>query len=247
MQAILIRVGIDLTTESGNWNAPCNPKNGDFVYVPIKETDRANVLGMERHYANHIIPALDRFSERNNHIISLPPHLLNERMHLDPDFDCLTYGDTDRRGKLLLKFVENDLVVFYAGLESIKSITNNKLEYALIGMLVVKEIVQVKDISDTGRFDENAHTRIFPSKPTDVVVRGKQGISGRFESYIPIGEYRDRAYRVQRPLLDKWGGLSVKNGYLQRSANPPMFCQPERFFNWLQQQEPRLMQSNNPS
>ena len=247
MQAILIRVGIDLTTESGNWNAPCNPKNGDFVYVPIKETDRANVLGMERHYANHIVPALDRFSERNNHTISLPPHLLNERIHLDPDFGYLTYGDTDRRGKPLLKFVEDDLVIFYAGLDPIKPLPDNRLEYALIGMLVVKEIVQVKDISDTKRFDENAHTRIYSSRPTDVIVRGKQKVSGRFESYIPIGEYRDGAYRVKRPLLDKWGGLSVKDGYLQRSANLPLFCQPEHFFNWLQQQKPQLMQANNPS
>ena len=53
------------------------------------------------------------------------------------------------------------------------------------------------------------------------------------------------AYNVL--LLDKWGGLSVKNGYLQRSANPPLFCQPERFFNWLQQQNVQLMQTNNPS
>ncbi len=247
MQAILIRVGIDSTTESGKWNAPCNPKNGDFVYVPIRDTDRANAPGMGRHYANHIIPALDRFSERNNHTISLPPYLLNERMHLDPDFDCLTYGDTDRRGKPLLKFVEDDLVIFYASLDPIKPITNGKLEYALIGMLVVKEIVQVKDISDTRRFDENAHTRISSPEPTDIVVRGKQDVSGRFKSYIPIGEYRDRAYRVTCPLLDEWGGLCVENGYIHRSANPPLFCQPERFFNWLQQQNPQLIQANNPS
>lgn len=247
MQAILIRVGIDSTTDSGKWNAPCNPKNGDFVYVPIRETDRANAPGMRRYYDDHIIPVLDKFSERNNHTISLPPYLLNERMHLDPDFDYLTYGDTDRRGKPLLKFVEDDLIVFYAALEPIQPITSDKLEYALIGMLVVKEIVQVKDISDPRRFDENAHTRISSPRPTDIVVRGKQEVSGRFESYLSIGECRDDAYRVQRLLLDKWGGLSVKNGYLQRSANPPLFRQPERFFNWLQQQNPQLMQANNPS
>ena len=245
MQAILIRVGIDSTTKSGLWNAPCNPKNGDFVYVPIRETNRTR--GMKRHYDNQIIPALDRFSERNNHTISLPPYLLYEPMHLDPDFNYLTYGDTERRGKPLLKFVADDLVIFYASLDPIKPIPDNRLEYALIGMLVVKEIVQVKDISDPRRFDENAHTRIYSPKPTDIVVRGKREGSGRFESYIPIGEYRDDAYRVQRPLLDKWGGLSVKDGYLQRSANPPLFRQPERFFNWLQQQNPQLMQANNPS
>ncbi len=62
-----------------------------------------------------------------------------------------------------------------------------------------------------------------------MVVRGKKGVSGRFE----IGE---------------WGGegLKVKDGYIQRSANPPLFEKPECFYAWLKKKNPKLIQTNNP-
>ncbi|MCY4047555.1 MAG: hypothetical protein OXF42_05550 [Candidatus Dadabacteria bacterium] len=242
MRAILIRVAIDQTADSGNWNAPCNPQTGDFVYVPIKQTKTANLPGMEKRYADLIVPVLDGFSKRNNCDIFLPECLTDQRMHLDPDFENLTYGDTARRGKNLLTFREDDLVVFFA---SLRPVTKNELVYALIGLLTVEDISPVKDISASKR-DENAHTRNSPSEPTDIVVRGKKGKSGRFARYIRIGEYREGAYRVTKPLLEQWGGLSVKNGYLQRSATPPLFLNAERFYNWLQNENPRLLHSNNP-
>jgi hypothetical protein len=61
---------------------------------------------------------------------------------------------------------------------------------------------------------------------------------------IPIGEYRDRAYRVRRDLLDAWGGLSVSDGYIQRSAVPPLFREPAKFLHWLWRQNPMLVQEN---
>jgi hypothetical protein len=61
-----------------------------------------------------------------------------------------------------------------------------------------------------------------------------------------IGEWRDRAYRVRPELLAKWGGLSCKDGYIQRSGVPPAFLQPERFLSWFEEQNPRLLACNNP-
>lgn len=241
MRAILIRVGIDMTADSGKWNAPCNPRTGDFVYVPIKQT-KPNVPGMEKRYSDTVVPALASFSRCNKRDVSLPEHLAGERMHLDPDFQTLTYGDTRTRGKKLADFRQDDLVVFFAGLESI---WDKSLVYALIGILTVREIVPVKDIPEHRR-DENAHTRNSPLEPTDIIVRGKPGKSGRLAQCIPIGEFRDGAYRVTKPLLAEWGGLSVKNGYIQRSANPPLFSDPERFYGWLRKQKPLLIQTNNP-
>ena len=41
------------------------------------------------------------------------------------------------------------------------------------------------------------------------------------------------------------GGLSVKDGYIQRSAKPPIFLKPERFYRWFKQQNIGLVQRNN--
>jgi len=38
----------------------------------------------------------------------------------------------------------------------------------------------------------------------DIVVRAKSGVSGRLTQCIPIGEWRDRAYRVRKDLLKTW-------------------------------------------
>lgn len=66
---------------------------------------------------------------------------------------------------------------------------------------------------------------------TDVVVRARRKVSGRLERCIAIGDYRARAYRVWPKLLEAWGGLSVNNGYLQRSARLPEFSQAGRFYD----------------
>jgi len=62
---------------------------------------------------------------------------------------------------------------------------------------------------------------------------------------LPIGEWRDRAYRVRRDVLEAWGGLSVKDGYIQRSARLPQLSDPMRFQRWLASKKPILIQANN--
>ena len=96
MKAVLVRVGID--GSCGRWQGPCNPHNNEFVYVPIPEDIHKNVPGMERLYSSLVTPALAGFSERNDCNVALPQHLQGGRMHLDPDFEQLSYGDTNNRG-----------------------------------------------------------------------------------------------------------------------------------------------------
>jgi hypothetical protein len=92
----------------------------------------------------------------------------------------------------------------------------------------------------------NAHSRrILPAGADDLIVRGRPGSSGRLERCLPIGEWRDRAYRGRHDVLEAWGGLSVKNGYLQRSARLPRFIEPIRFQRWLESKNPILLQTNN--
>lgn len=239
-KAILVRVAADHSF--GAWNGPCQPDTGDFVYVPIPQ-NKPNAEGMAREYQQIVSPALQAFSLRNGVDVRLPSHLHGQRMHLDPDFGHLTYGDTNSRGRKLLGFGENDWVVFYAGLRSVQG--GAGLVYGLIGLLVVDSVRRVADIP-AAQYDNNAHTRLLSRTDSDVVVIGKAGVSGRFARYIDVGEFRNRSYRVRQDLLEAWGGLGVNDGWIQRSANPPLFLHPSRFANWLQDQQPVMFAANNP-
>lgn len=244
MRAFLIRIGVDQAY--GGWNAPVDPNTNEFVYVSIPESrpmrpPLATPYGL-------VEPALARFAEAHpkapDRSIRLPSDLTAAHMHLDPDFGYLTYGDGGRRrGKPLLDLGGDDLVVFYSGLRPVRP-CEHRLVYALVGLYRVQEVVQLKSVVEA-RWSENAHTRCAQHEPTDVIVRAQPGCSGRLRHCIPIGEYRDGAYRVTRPILEAWGGLSCRDGYLQRSAVLPSFADAPRFFRWFERQSPELVSANN--
>jgi hypothetical protein len=232
MKGLLVRVGIDST--DGRWNAPVDSRTGAFAYVTITETKPIR-SGLARLY-DEFQPALSPFG------LTLPAHLVGLNTHLDPDFLTLTYGDQGSRANQLRGLGENDLIVFFAGMRDVCNPTR-ELVYAIIGFYVISEIVAANSI-EKSRWSENAHTRRIPGA-TDLVVRAQPGVSGRLEKCIPIGEYRQRAYRIKRDLVVRWGGLTVKNGYAQRSARLPEFRQPNRFYDWFLAQEARLLRINN--
>ena len=243
MKAILIRVGVDQAY--GQWNAPVDPESGHFVYVPIPE-QRAFRLGLKRSY-REVLPDLQRFALRFDldleSGLGLPRSLLDRAMHLDPDFEWLTYGDNgDKRGAGIKHLSEDDLLVFYAGLKSVRA--SQKLIYGLVGLYVVDNVLPAISVLPD-QYKSNAHTRVLKIAASDIVVRAKASISGRLTKCVPIGEWRDRAYRVTPSLLKKWGGLSVKDGYIQRSARPPAFLNARKFYRWFLRQEVELIQRNN--
>jgi hypothetical protein len=163
---------------------------------------------------------------------------------LDPDFEHLTYGDQGERAKQLRANLKtDDRIVFYAGLADIGG--GAQLVYAIIGLFVVEEFIGAAEVSPDQR-DINAHSRrILKPDATDLIVRARPTVSGRFEHCLPIGEYRDRAYRIRRDLLEAWGGVSVKDGYLQRSARLPSLLDTPRFLLWLTKQRPTFISANN--
>ena len=236
MKALLVRVGVDSSPGGGSWNGPVDSESGDFAYVAIPETSLVHV-GMEKPYGA-LASVLARFR------VELPAYLRLQHMHLDPDFVYLTYGDQGERAKQLRTNLDaNDTIVFYAGLADVRSTA--ELVYAIIGLFVVQDLIVVTDIPADER-DTNAHSRrVLAPGAQDLVVRGRPGVSGRLKRCLPIGEYRDRAYRVRRDLLDEWGGLSVRDGYLQRSARLPRFLDVPRFLWWMERQQPVLIQANN--
>jgi hypothetical protein len=256
MNGLLVRVGIDSTLQSGGWNAPVNPETDEFAYVPILECAERHIKPKYRRSYEEFIEPCKRLG------ICLPSKFTGEIPHLDPDFLKLTYGDIDgtdissgkknHRGKPLLDLGEDDILVFYASLDPAggKRSSNRKLIYAIIGLFVLaakpkraeKESVR-EDIRDN-----YAHTR-GEYNETDILVSAKCRVSGRLERCIQIGEWRDNAYRVKEKLLKKWGGLSAKCGYIQRSARLPHLCNAEKFYEWFKKQIEKenitLMQRNN--
>ena len=221
MKGILIRVGIDAT--AGGWNAPVDPETRKFVFLPIPEDEEKVRPALARHY-NETIPALSRFH------VHLPERLLGRPMHLDPDFKHLTYGDIHPRNIPLWNLDPGDFLAFYAGMRSIRK-EDKFLVYALIGFFLVDAVVNSKKVPKE-RWPESAHTRREPYQ-NDVFIRARPGVSGLLKRCIPIGEYRDRSYRVKKEILTAWGGLQVKDGYIQRSGRTPEFKNPQKFLDWF--------------
>jgi hypothetical protein len=235
VKGLLIRVGIDQAF--GGWNAPVDPSTLDFAYVPIPEGAPGRQLA--RPYTE-VLDALTRFQNA-----PLPEQLLGRMMHLDPDFETLTYGDNgERRGRGVAGLTRGDFIAFFASLRPTTA-SEHTLLYALIGFYLVDEVVSASDIPRS-RWPENAHTRRVRVSDADVVVRAQQGRSGRLRRCIPIGEWRNRSYRVRCDLLELWGGLSCKDGFIQRSAVPPSLLAPESFLKWFYRQQPELVALNNP-
>jgi len=245
MKGLLVRVGIDQAY--GGWNAPVDHRSGRFTYVPIPEGPQVKFHpGLERPFSE-CIPALERYvraCDLTEADLRFPSDLLDQAMHLDPDFETLTYGDDGgRRGAGILALGSGDLLAFYAGLRPIGP-CEHKLIYGLIGLYVVEQVVQLTTIPQS-RWGENAHTRKTKQGQSDVIVRARPRVSGRLDRCIPIGEWRDGAYRVCRNTLAAWGGLSVKNGFIQRSAVPPRFLDADRFYRWFLKQKRHLLDRNN--
>jgi hypothetical protein len=236
MKALLIRVGADQTESGGWWNAPFNSITGEFAYVPIPET---KIVRPDFQKPFSLLEGtLQKFGK------TLPPTVREMNMHLDPDFAHLTYGDQGERAKQIrLKVGNSDLLVFYAALADINPV--QRLTYAIIGLFVIERIVHATAVPQS-QWGDNAHTRRdLQDGATDIVVIAKPGTSGRLRVCMPIGEFRERAYRVTQPLLQCWGGISAKNGFLQRSARLPEILNARTFYNWFLSSEPCLIKNNN--
>lgn len=236
MRGLLIRVGADQSAGGGSWNGPVDSRTGEFVYVAIPESSPTHP-GLNKPYA--ALHAL-----LGGHGIVLPGHLTAQDMHLDPDFDHLTYGDQGERAKQIgAKLGPDDLIVFFAGMRDV--LPAPQLVYAIIGIYFIEQITPAARVA-AGNWHENAHTRrVLPAGAMDIVVRARAGVSGRLKRCIPVGDYRRRAYRVWPHLLTAWGGLSVRDGYLQRSARLPEFIDAARFYRWFLSQNVPILQTNN--
>ena len=246
MKALLVRVGIDSSTKSGHWNAPVNPRTGEFVYVPIREDESGGEKkirpGYETYYDDQFKGACQNLG------VKLPEKLYGECAHLDPDFRYLTYGDERKKAAQLekLNLGEDDILAFYTSLESIKSGQHKpgELIYAMIGLYVLAcKPKKVGDIPEEN-WHRNAHTRRY-FKEDDIVFSGKKDSSGRLKRCICIGEYcpTKGLYYLKSELQEKWG--EAKAMCIQRGIHPLHY--PEKFCDWFENEKKKigLMGRNN--
>jgi hypothetical protein len=214
MRGLLVRVGIDMTAAYGGWNAPVNIATRRFLFIPIQDrsyNDGTYFENGRRVYHEEVTTALANFAvecgDPAGRHFSLPVRLHNEPMHLDPDFLRLTYGDDSRRGRTLRELKEDDFIVFYS---SLRPLEGGRLVYALIGIFVLSGTpISASKLTDVQRLC-NAHTRWKNVKAGDIVAFGKEEQSGMFERCVPIGEFREGAYRVRKDVLEEWGDINVK-------------------------------------
>jgi putative DNA base modification enzyme with NMAD domain len=239
MDGLLVRVAVDQSANGGGWNGPVDSATDEFVYVPIPEQYCAHP-GLNTSYSDPLLhAALKNLSSL------LPAWLSGRDTHLDPDFGYLTYGDSDSRAyQIQSKLKSGDLLAFYSGNRDLRQPTGQLL-YVLICLYVIDAILPSSAVPNSA-WHENAHTRRIPCPGKhQIIVRARPKVSGRLEKSIPIGNYRERAYRVYPNLLEKWGGLSVKNGYIQRSARLPRFNNALQFYEWFKNQRVPLVSKNN--
>lgn len=239
-KGLLMRVGIDKTF--GQYNAPINPETNDYLYMPIPEDRHKFKANMTTSYSD-IAPRFREWAVDNGFKADFPDHLQQRNCHLDPDFSCLTYGDQGTgRGNRVKQLAKGDFLAFFASFKPIKPCSHT-LIYAIFGIMVIEKVVKVSDLSDED-FSRNAHSRISDMNSEHLVVFAQPEKSGRFENAIPIGELRNSAYRVTNETLGAWGGLKVKDGFIQRSVCPPWFSNASQFSKWLQTHRPRLIHNN---
>lgn len=255
MRAILIRVGADGTPDGGEWNAPVHRESGRFVYIPITEDTVAFHPGCERRFDEVVGPLMGFLTEHREPVFHWRRRMDAKRgqpMHLDPDYEHLTYGDNGaKRGSTLRDFKPDDLIVFYSGLRAIPSADD--LVYALVGVYVIDEVVKSAPLVEASRRGENAHTRKATIHPADIVVRARPGVSGRCERCVPIGTKRDgdkSNYYLLPDVETAWGGLVKADGSrwkspcLNRSATPPLLGDPAGFARWWASQNVPLVRRN---
>jgi hypothetical protein len=239
MKGYLVRVGIDLTPESGGWIAPVDPQTHEFAYVPIIENEtkgRKRIRSSYEIFCDQFVRPCQKLSKE------LPSRLRNRYFHLDPDFRFLTYGDEGNKGKQLENLAEGDILAFWAGLSPAKA-RPRELIYALIGLYVVaKKQTYAKNIHPKDWY-KNAHTR-RQFLEDDIVVCGRHdGTSGRLERSIRIGGYHDNGYGIDPDIWDAWGGL--RGGDRIQRGPHRSFCFPEKFYEWFKKQRIPLVEKNH--
>lgn len=223
MKIVLLRVGID--TGSGGMHSPLFQDGSfEFVYIP----DGCNVD--ERTYGSLMgergIPLVKYFPLSRQRI------MMNQCVHVDPEFATFTYGDPTRLKAGLRRLKPGDLLVFYGGLEGWDFKSDPALY--LIGYFEVLAAGRATDYDESellSLFGSNFHVRhkrIYRQQKSDLVlVKGSEN-SRLLKKAVLISDIGydklRRPIKILSPAMQKIFGDFDGKVSIQRS--PPRWVNP---------------------
>jgi hypothetical protein len=219
MKALLLRVGID--KGCGGTLSPIFD-DGSFEFVPIPESFPAPGAATYN----------DRIGRKGKRLSAyVPSSIKNAPMHEDPEFFTCTYGDATLKRYYLLKLVQGDLLVFYAGLRPLATAKYKEALY-IIGYFDVDNVTGFNKLSEAKlaeslqRYSHNAHVKRLNSLRDLVVVAGSRH-SRLLDKAILISQKKpDRKGRPVHALSPEMEALLGISGFIQRSI-PPRFVVEE--------------------
>lgn len=189
MKALLLRIGLD--KGSGGGLSPIY-KDGTFDFVPIPEE-----------YETSEDRTFEEMTGRDD--VSLARYLSSDYRqsapHDDPEFETYTYGDPTRKRNQLARLREDDVLVFYAGLQPEDYDDHPRL--FVVGYFTVEEVHDLEDISVERRkekfdlFDKNAHIKREKTTPESrhpehdsfpIIVEGKPDESRLLKRARPLSD-----------------------------------------------------------
>lgn len=156
-------LGLNVGSNAGmvNGRGWVSPTSGEFVYLPIPETEP-------------LAQDAPTYRELGFHQVAEP----DLPVHLDPEFQTFTYGHKRRFGDARLwKLQQGDLLFFYATLDVLPD--NESWGVYVIGYFEVEEVVDVrkmgrKDLIRLPGFARNAHLK-QRMPVVSLLVRGGPG------------------------------------------------------------------------
>lgn len=183
--ALLLRVGID----RGNGGA-LSPifADGSFEYVPMPETEPTQCPLTFATLSSRSGQSLAAF---------VPRRIADRPVHIDPDFEHLTYGDAaSHKRRQLLHLKPGDLLVFYAGFEPWPH--DDKPRLSAIGWFEVKAVHRLTaqqistDPALRQRFGQTAHFLRHPPDQELALIEGEPRNSRFLDHAAPLGDGEDR-------------------------------------------------------
>ena len=223
MNIVLLRVGID--TGSGGIQGPLFA-DGTFEYIPIPDGQAVD----ERTYGNtigrHGRRFIDYFPE------SRRARMADQPMHVDPEFETLTYGDPTAPKAGLRHLEPGDLLVFYCGLEGCGFASNPALY--LMGFFEVERAGRATDFTKTelkrlfARNFHVRHPRVFSRQKESLVLVKGTANSRLLNKAVQISAYgRDRAGRVLKVLSPEMRRIFGDfGGKVSIQRSPPRWVAP---------------------